>query len=337
MKYIRGLKILKIKDKIWELYRKIYKLPKAVRIEACSICQLDCRDCYMRKDSANEPVIGNGYLKFQDFKNFISKNPYIKQIELSFSGEIFLNPELIEIIKYSYKKGIILTANNGVNFNNVSDELLETLVKYKFRGITISLDGTSNETYPIYRKKGNYDKVIENIKNLNKYKEKYKSIYPILTWQYILFKHNKHELSSIREIATSLNFARIYLKESWNKEVSLSEIKKAPVFILDNSEEIIDTFKLDNFELCKQIWLSPQINWDGTLLGCCCSTHHTLETNVFKIGLKKALKSKKMKLMRKIMEGKKFPNKTIACNYCFLYQIKKETNTYINPEKLRFN
>lgn len=330
-------KKLKLIDKFWKLYRKIYKLPKLARIEACSICQLDCRDCYMRKNSNNNPIIGNGYLKFDDFKNFIKRNQYIKQIELSFSGEIFLNPDLLDIIKYAYTEGIILTAHNGVNFNNVSDEILEALVKYKFKGITISIDGTSNETYKRYRRNGNYDTVINNIKKLNNYKEKYNSIFPILTWQYIVFEHNKHEICNIDEIAKELNFARIYLKEAWNNEVKIHEITRFPLRILTNSKEIIKTFESINFGLCEQLWYSPQINWDGTLLGCCCSTHHNLNINVFKTGLKKALSSKKMKLMKNIITGKEHANDTIACNWCYLYKIKKEHNTFINPKKLRFN
>ena len=131
---------LKLTDKFWEIYRKINKLPKMVCIEACSICQLNCCDCHMRKNDSNI-IVGNGYLKFKDFKNFIDKNPYIKKIELSFCGEIFLNPELNEIIKYAYKKNVELTALNGVNFNTVSDETLETLVKYKFKGIKQIIQG----------------------------------------------------------------------------------------------------------------------------------------------------------------------------------------------------
>ena len=55
-------------------------------------------------------------------------NSNILSIELSNWGEIFLNPELKEIIKYAYSKKIGLFADNGVNFNNVSDEVLECLI-----------------------------------------------------------------------------------------------------------------------------------------------------------------------------------------------------------------
>ena len=144
--------------------------------------------------------------------------------------------------------------------------------------------------------------------------------------------------SNIEKIAKELNFSRIYVKEAWSNEVKISEISSyLPKPILNNSKEVIDIFSSDNFELCKQIWLSPQINWDGTLLGCCCSTYHDLDTNVFETNLKKAIKTKKMKFIRNVLSGKEAPNETIACNWCYFYEIKKEKNTYINPQKLRFN
>ena len=73
------------------LYRKINKLPRMVRIEACSLCQLNCTECYMR-EIPNKTIIGNGYLKYDDFKKFIETNPYIEEIELSLAAKFFLIP-----------------------------------------------------------------------------------------------------------------------------------------------------------------------------------------------------------------------------------------------------
>jgi len=129
-----------------------------VRLEASTICQLNCKACYMRIN--NYGVVGKGYLKLEDFKRFVDNNKFIKNIELSNSGEIFLNPDLIEILKYAYSKNVLLTADNGVNFNNVSDEMIEALVKYKLYSLTFSIDGASQEVYEKYRINGNFNKVI---------------------------------------------------------------------------------------------------------------------------------------------------------------------------------
>ncbi len=319
-----------------ELYRKINKLPDKVAIEACSLCNLNCLDCYMRKDDPN-CIIGSGYLKFKDFKKFVDKHPYIKSIELSLSGEIFLNPELLEIIKYAYKKSVKLTAFNGVNFNKVPDEMLEALVKYKFTGITFSIDGTSKETYEIYRRNGNFNIVIDNIKKLNQYKEKYNSKYPILNWQYIVFEHNKHEIIETTKLKEALKITMLYFKEPWNSNgfdfETIRKIKKLPKsFPAD--KEIIKILKENNINVCLYPWLKPQINWNGTLLGCYCSTGHDLAVNVFKDGLKKALNGKKMKYMKDVLTGKVQSNETLHCTHCPFYLKMKANNKFITQSTI---
>jgi MoaA/NifB/PqqE/SkfB family radical SAM enzyme len=57
-----------------------------------------------------------------------------------------------------------VTADVGVNLNNVKDAQLEALVKYRVKSMKVSIDGASQETYEQYRVGGNFDKVIANVK-----------------------------------------------------------------------------------------------------------------------------------------------------------------------------
>jgi MoaA/NifB/PqqE/SkfB family radical SAM enzyme len=156
--------------------------PEKIRLEASSVCQLACASC-PNTGKAILPVIGSGYLHLNDFQTLLRSNTRIVEIELSNYGEIFLNPDLSDIIRYAHERNVALTADNGVNLNNAGREVLEALVKYKFKRITVSIDGASNETYRHYRIKGNYEAVIENIKQINIYKKQYQSEYPLLSWQ----------------------------------------------------------------------------------------------------------------------------------------------------------
>ena len=74
-------------------------LPTSVCIDASTLCQLNCPSCYMRLE--NSGGVGKGFLKYKDFKKFLDDHKFIKRIELSNSGEVFLNPELPKIIKYA--------------------------------------------------------------------------------------------------------------------------------------------------------------------------------------------------------------------------------------------
>lgn len=326
-----------MKKFVWNIYRKINKLPKMVCLEACSLCQLNCPDCHMRKN-APDLIVGNGYLKFKDFKKFVDKHPYIESIELSFCGEIFLNPEILEIIKYASIKKVQLTAFNGVNFNTVSDEILEALVKYKFAGLTFSIDGITQATYHKYRKNGDIDKVFENIKKLNTYKDTYRSIFPILQWQYIVFEHNKHEILETQKIKNELKIERIIFKKPWNSDeldikTKLLIHKAEETFIKDS--EILNILKKNNIKLCIQPWKKPQINWNGELLGCCCSTHNSIGANVFKIGLKRALKSKKLAYMKSVLTGESECNDSLQCKHCEFYIEMQRKGRYLSKHDIK--
>jgi len=167
--------------KIYRKYKKgrsalITTLPTKVRLEATTLCQLRCTACPMFSNS----FLGKDYLKIADFEKFIQNNRYVKEIELSNKGEIFLNPDLFHIIKHAFENNVKLTAGNGVNFNSVSDEIIEALVKYQFRFMSVSIDGASQEIYSMYRVNGDFNTVIENIKKLNACKKKYNSKFPML-------------------------------------------------------------------------------------------------------------------------------------------------------------
>lgn len=115
--------------------------------------------------------MGSGFLRLDDFRKLIDDNPSLAIIELSNYGEIFLNPQLLQIFELAHERNIALTAGNGVNLNNVRDDVLEGVVKFKLRRMTCSIDGASQNTYRLYRVHGNFDNVIANIKKVNRFKQ----------------------------------------------------------------------------------------------------------------------------------------------------------------------
>ena len=98
--------------------------------------------------------MGSGFLRFEHFRALLDENPQLQEIELANYGEIFLNPELLQIMTLAHERDVCLTADVGANLNDVRDEVLEGLVKYRVRSMTCSIDGASQETYGRYRVRG---------------------------------------------------------------------------------------------------------------------------------------------------------------------------------------
>ena len=54
-----------------------------------------------------------------------------RAIELSNFGEIFLNPQLVSLLEYAYRRGVKVSAGNGVNLNTAILQALEAVVKFE--------------------------------------------------------------------------------------------------------------------------------------------------------------------------------------------------------------
>lgn len=299
--------------------------PKSIRLDASTNCQLKCPSCPTAKGEIRK-YIGGGFLRFEDFKQIVNDNHSILHIELSNWGEIFLNPDLPKILAYSYEKSIAVTASNGVNLNTVKPEVLEALVKYKIRHLNCSIDGASQETYRLYRRGGNFNQVIENIKTINHYKKVYNSDFPILSWQFVVFGHNEHEINKAKALAKSLNM-QLNLKSSWDK--SFSPLNNDHLI---EEEEITDNLD-ESKKFCSQLWHIPQINWDGRILGCCVNYWGDFG-NAFDTKLEDSLNNEKIVYARQMLLGKAAARENIPCNTCTYYKHMEENDDWLTIDEI---
>ncbi len=297
-----------------------------VNLEASTMCQLKCPICPTATGENRTRPLGWGFLTFKDFKNFLDSYPGIRHIELSNWGEVFLNPEINDILEHAYSKGVSLATANGTNLNSVKEEVLEGVVKYQLKYMTISLDGASNETYVQYRKGGDFNRVISNIEKINRYKEQYGTEYPVMGWQFIVFGHNEHEIVRAREMAQSLNMTfqpRLNAYNVFSPVKDEETVKKDSGLLAASRKEFKEQNKRYWGLPCYQLWSSPQINWDGKLMGCCINGWGDFG-NVFESGLKAALSSEKYTYAKKMLLGKVEERADIPCTTCPYYKDQED-------------
>jgi MoaA/NifB/PqqE/SkfB family radical SAM enzyme len=310
--------------------------PTQIGLEASSFCQLRCPSCSTTK-GAIDAVIGKGFLRFEDFRSLVDLNPSLQQIELSNYGEVFLNPHLLEILKYAHCKGVSLTMWNGVNLNNAKDAVLEGLVKYGVRRISCSIDGASAETYRKYRVGGDFNTVIANVERINHYKQIHRSELPQLRWQFVVFGHNEHEIPLAREMARSLGMI-FATKISWDAKIS--PIRDPEFVRAETGERAVTREEYNRIHgkaylssICHQLWDLPQINWDGKLLGCCRNIWGDFGGNVFTDGLVESLNNEKISYARDMLRGKKPARDDIPCTTCKLYHAMRDRSQWIEKSE----
>lgn len=286
-------------------------------VDICTKCQLRCVSCSTSKGLIKNGFIKEGKMSFDSFKHILDCNPEIRDIELSNWGEIFLNDEIIQMLEYAYTKGVELYCANGSNFNHVSDEVLEALVKYKFKCLNLSIDGASQETYEQYRIHGSYSKVIANIKKLNTYKEQYQSEYPKLSWQFIIFGHNEHEIANVKALCKELNMVfNPKMNHSDYSPIKDEEmVKRETGLNYATRKEYKEKNKTEYKHPCYQCLHSPQINWNGDVLGCCVNKWKGLG-NINEHSLKEIFESTPYQTMLRLLLGLEEANDSIPCYHC---------------------
>jgi MoaA/NifB/PqqE/SkfB family radical SAM enzyme len=314
--------------------------PREIGLEASSFCQLRCPSCPTTA-GAIHPAIGSGFLRFENFHNLIQSAPALERVELSNYGEVFLNPQLLQILEYAYQKGVAISIGSGANLNNVKEEILEGLVKYRVLTLTCSIDGASPDTYRKYRVRGNFDTVIDNIKKINNYKLRYQSSLPKLRWQFVVFGHNEHEIPIARRMATELGM-EFYTKLTWDS--NFSPIRDRDFVRAETGWDCLDREEYEQkhqekylSEICNQLWDHPQINWDGKVLGCCRNFWGDFGANAFNDGLLESVNNEKMMYARAMLNGRKPSRSDIPCSTCEMYIAMRTRSKFMNKNPPHFS
>jgi len=292
-----------------------------VSIDFSTMCQLKCKECSTSKGITHKGIIGKGQFSFENFQKFVDNNPQITRMEMSNWGEIFLNKNIAQIIKHAYEHNIILYCGNGTNFNNVDDLVLEYLVKYKVEYLNLSIDGVTQETYEKYRVGGNIHNVFKNIERLNYYKKQYNSEYPKLSWQFIIFGHNEHELPLVKKLCEKYDMAfNPKLNYSNYSPVKDREyVRRESGLGVADRQEFKKLHKKEYKAPCYHCFTSPQINWDGKILGCSINKWKALG-NISSISIRQWMNSDTYKNLVGILFEDHTCDESLPCYYCPNYK-----------------
>jgi len=184
------------------------------------------------------------------------------------------------------------------------------------KDLTIALDGATEETHLEYRKGADFDLIIKNIKDLCRAKKLLGNKPPSINVQFIVMKHNEHEIPKIKELCKELNVDSLIIKTlalgaGYHSDEAL---KKAENFVAENKMYRRKLASKD-LKICPWIWQSV-ILWNGDITICCSDYNGDyIIGNIFKDGgFKRIWKSKKYGLVRKKILNNEFE----ICKKCSL-------------------
>lgn len=286
-------------------------LPYKITIDPASHCNLKCPACHTGTKFSE--MIKPSFLKLNDFKTILNQvKDHTLSIALYNWGEPFLNKEIFDIISHATESRVGTTMHS--NFNHFNEKMADNIVRSGLTHIYLSIDGATQEVYEQYRVKGKINDVFKNIELLNEAKRKCKSLFPIITWKYLTFDHNKHEIQNALKIATNLkvdNFevfpAQPVLRDIYDEA---GEYRAHP--------EKLQLLKHD----CKSLWASLYIAPDGTTFPCSLSFREAESFgNILKEDISEIWNNKKYRYARSLFAGKfsseNIPNPCKGCKFYF--------------------
>ena len=309
--------------------------PSAIRVEACSLCQLHCPLCPASRGET-DAVIGRGRLRFADFERLIRRNPQILAVELANFGEVFLNPDLPRILAFAHERGVATSIDEGANLNDASTEALEALVKYQVAQVRCAVDGVTRSSYRQYRAGGDLAKVLANIQEINRFKERYRSSRPRLVLQFVVFAHNEEEIERAALMARVLRM-ELQLKLNFFPDslpVKNRERVKKHLGYADRNEYLEKARRHYSRHQCHEMWIWPQVNWDGRILGCSRNIWGAYPGNAFSADLVEGLNSSAMESARAVLMGLRPLDPDMPCARCSVYRSLADHGDWITPDEI---
>lgn len=249
-------------------------VPEYVMIDTTNTCNLHCPLCPTGQGRNEYP---KGMMKLETFKKVIDESgKRLYDIYMGNWGEPLLNPEIYEMIKYAHKYNIRISINT--NLNTLDKDSAKKLVESKPEALFVSIDGASQTSYEKYRKGGDFNKVIDNIKLISEIKKQRNSNLPVIVWQFLVMKHNEVEIDRASEMAKKLGiqFELKYVRCDMGREVFMSDKEKfenAGQWLPGDEQYSRYDYKLgtrrNRKSSCWFLWDFAVINWDGGVAPCC--------------------------------------------------------------------
>ena len=234
-------------------------LPVQVTFEPCNICNLRCPGCVT---GAGHPECAEqGFLSLEKFKHIFDQiKDYIFSVTLHRWGEPFLNKDIFSIIDYASSSRCDTTLHS--NFNIFDEDMAIKAIDSRLTHIYLSIDGATQETYQMYRRGGDLSRVFKNIGILTEMKKKRNSVFPLLTWKYLVFPFNAHEIGLAKQKARSLKINSIEFNPG-----NMDHL--ATVGVFRHYDPFSKNTETHFASSCSALWDSIFINPDGKVMPCC--------------------------------------------------------------------
>jgi radical SAM protein with 4Fe4S-binding SPASM domain len=185
------------------LTRTVHRIciPPILQLEPSNLCNLNCLTCVVGAQMMSRP---SALMPAEMYRNIIDQVKNFVHLLVFWSwGEPFTNKDAISMIRYAKDQGLLVhTSTNGHFFQK--REQARQVVDSGLDSLVVAVDGIDQATYEKYRKGGRLNLVIKSIENLVAERISVGVTHPLITFRFIVMKHNEHQINRVRDFAKQL-------------------------------------------------------------------------------------------------------------------------------------
>jgi len=247
---------------------KLNSKPFAISIEPTTACNLGCPECPSGLRQFNRKT---GNLKLDLFTKVIDQmKEHLIYLTFYFQGEPYINPDFLDMVKYANQSKIYTSTSTNAHFLN-TDNAIRT-IESGLDKLIVSVDGTTQEVYEKYRINGDLNKALDGIREIVKWKDKLNSNTPKVVMQFLVVKHNEHQINEAKKLAKivgadSIQFKTAQIYDYVNGSPLIPDLDKYSRYKMNRNGKYEIKNSLSN--QCWRMWHSCVITWDGQVVPCC--------------------------------------------------------------------
>ncbi len=254
--------------------RVMWGVPPVLTIEPTNVCNLRCPLCVTGNGSMERPY---GRMDFETYKRLIDEvGDRVLYLVFFNQGEPYLHRQFNDFVAYAKQRGIYVTTSTNAHYFDA--ENAEATVRSGIDTLIVSVDGATQETYAHYRVGGLLEKVKHGIRNIVAAKKRLRRKTPYIYMQFLVMKHNEHEIPAMERLAADLQVDKL-LKKNIQVETFAEAQEWLPGseryrrYHLSENDFVVKRGR----GVCLRPWLTTMVNWDGTVAPCCFDKngHHT--------------------------------------------------------------
>jgi MoaA/NifB/PqqE/SkfB family radical SAM enzyme len=291
-------------------------------VDPCNVCNLRCPLCPTGNGDLERT---RGMLKLSDYQAILEKiAPYAVEVSLHNWGEPLLNKDVLRMTRCTADLGIAtnMSSNLSIERPGLGRDLVDSGLEY----LIVSLDGTTQDVYEQYRVRGDVELVYHNMREVIEAKKRLRSRTPVVEWQFIVFKHNEHQMDDARRLARELGVDRLRFRSPGLQYSKVANLELGDQWLPANPaywELHPGVLRKQGYlwdEPCFYLWRSMTINPGGGIAACCIVYNEKQDFgNLLHGDLNTIWNSEKYRRSRALYATAPIARAGTICDTCYLF------------------